>query len=435
MAIIRRTIFAAASAASINLASVPAGRLMVAFAYRDGNNTAPTLPAGWINIDGTGANTNSARVAYRISDGAEGTPTFTNASTVIVLTYEATVGAIGVGGFAVASGASTSVSYPAVTMQDAGGSSWLAAFAGHRSVNTALETPPAGFALLSNPLDATDEAAAFDTGGGVTGYGGEVVSVGGTSSGWRSAVVEITEVLPIEATVASTLAPATVSATAALNISATISASFEAATVAATGTLSDAAPGLAGEIAVTLGAATLESTGALAVTGQVTAMLAPATVASAAQLDLTAQAATVLAEATLSSSARIAITGQVGGTLGPATVEAVGQLLSPVIEAAASATLGPATVAAAGRLAVSAQAGGELAGLTLTSAGQLMLSASVTGTLGAVTASAVGTIARSRPPIEVAGSWPALRAPGVWTRDIAVAGQWPGLAVTGIWRI
>jgi hypothetical protein len=61
----------------------------------------------------------------------------------------------------------------------------MVAFAGHRATDTALGTPPGTLTLIVNPVDATDEAAAFQS--TVDNFGNWVetsVSVGGTSSGW-----------------------------------------------------------------------------------------------------------------------------------------------------------------------------------------------------------------------------------------------------------
>ena len=92
-----------------------------------------------------------------------------------------------------AQGGSTaaSVTYPALTLQVGTGASWVAAFAGHRSVNTTLETPPGGTVLRASLVDTVDEVAAFDTGAGIATAPQRVVAVGGTASGWRAATVEL----------------------------------------------------------------------------------------------------------------------------------------------------------------------------------------------------------------------------------------------------
>jgi hypothetical protein len=174
---------------SATLPTHQAGDIIVAWAYRDGNNTAPSLPAGWTNLQNGGANTNSARLAYLVAT-APGTSsgTWTNATEVVFHVYR---GAIGVGVSNVDGAASTTVNYPALTLQRPDGTSWVVGFAGHRSTNTTLETPPVGMFNRSTLVDATAEVAGHDTNGGVASWAGATVAVGGTSSGWRSATVEI----------------------------------------------------------------------------------------------------------------------------------------------------------------------------------------------------------------------------------------------------
>jgi hypothetical protein len=92
-------------------------------------------------------------------------------------------------------GASTTVTYPALTLQRTNNTSWVFCASGHRSTDTALQNPPPspsfGLQLRRNDVDATDEASAFDTNGGVSAWAAASVSVGGTSSGWRAVSVEV----------------------------------------------------------------------------------------------------------------------------------------------------------------------------------------------------------------------------------------------------
>lgn len=166
-----------------------AGDLILVFAYRDGNTTAPSLASGFTNIQASGSNTNSARMGWKIAaSGSETVGTWTNATSVIAVVYR---GADGIGGSAITGGASTTISYPALTMQVTDGSSWVVGAAGHRSTNVAIETAPSGMTNVTSVSDATDEAAWHDTNAGVTSWSAASASVGGTSSGWRSITVEL----------------------------------------------------------------------------------------------------------------------------------------------------------------------------------------------------------------------------------------------------
>jgi len=174
----------ATGTASATLPAHQAGDLILAFAFRDGSTTLPTQPTGWTQIDSASANTCSARVAYKVAaSSSETTGTWTNATTVIFLVYR------GVNVDRIANidtestGSSTTVTYNANGFWQ--GLSRLVAFAGHRSTNTALGTAPGTLTLIVNPVDATDEAAAFHS--TVDNFGNWTstdVSVGGTASGW-----------------------------------------------------------------------------------------------------------------------------------------------------------------------------------------------------------------------------------------------------------
>lgn len=177
-----------------------AGDLIIAFAYRDGNNTQPSIPAGqnWTTLhNAAGNNTNSHVVVYKIAAGSsEATGTFTSATSTVVHVYrgQRLVTPIGTGHQA-NGGSSTTVNYPAVTFDVTNGTSWAVGFGGHRSVNTALETPPALMGNRTTVVDGTDEAAGHDTSLGVSTWASTNVSVAGTSSGWRSHVLELISAL------------------------------------------------------------------------------------------------------------------------------------------------------------------------------------------------------------------------------------------------
>lgn len=178
---------------------------MIAFTFRDGNNTAPSTPAGWNVIEnGAGSNSNGSLFAWKIaSGGAEGTGTFTSATSVIVQIYRGVSSDIGVSnagsGHAVSGGASTNVRYPGgtagLTFSVADGTSWIVSCAGRRSIDgTALSAiTPTGLSATNaaSTLDGTDDAACYDSNGGISSFADYDAAVGGTSSGWRGQTVEL----------------------------------------------------------------------------------------------------------------------------------------------------------------------------------------------------------------------------------------------------
>lgn len=175
-------------------ASIPAhnvGDLLVAFAYRDGAAAPPAVPAGWTTIDSSGnANANSSVLAYRIATGVEPAAGWSDANEIIVHAYRG-VSANPIGANGAQSSAGTIVTYPAVTLTVTNGTSWIVGFAGHRSTNTNLQNAPSGMTVRSNRSDATAEVAGHDTALGVSSWSATNVSVGGTSSGWMTRVLEI----------------------------------------------------------------------------------------------------------------------------------------------------------------------------------------------------------------------------------------------------
>ena len=167
------------------------GDLILIFAYRDGNNTAPTVPAAggtvptWTIIGtASGGNTNSSRLHYAVATATNTTSgTWTSATELIAVVYRGTRRPGGTG----ATGAlGTSISYPAVTMQRADNSSWVAGFAGHRTA-TNVELAPSG---MLNRTSIGTEAANHDTNGTVSSWSATAVTVS-ASSGWRARTVEL----------------------------------------------------------------------------------------------------------------------------------------------------------------------------------------------------------------------------------------------------
>lgn len=178
--------------------SYQAGDLIVCFAFRDGNTTAPTLPAGWSSprTNATRSGTScSGRFGFKIAaSGSETVGTWTNASRVVVEVWRPTSGNAGnIGNVAVNSGTTNTLNYPALTLDDTGGGSIVAGFVGHRSVDTTIDTAPSGMTAFSGAsgVDATAEASGHATSSGVSSWSSTNQTLTGTASGWVSFVVEL----------------------------------------------------------------------------------------------------------------------------------------------------------------------------------------------------------------------------------------------------
>lgn len=178
---------------------VDSGHIIFAFAFRDGNNNAPTIPGGvgWNTIsNAAGTNLNGAAWAWRVATGtSEASGTFTSATSLVMVSFSgANTSSIGASP-GTAEGSSTTVTYPdADTFSVGDESSWVIACCGHRSSNTALESTTPTNLSATNAVsveDATDVVACYNSNGGKSSYAGDDASIGGTSSGWHCKSAEI----------------------------------------------------------------------------------------------------------------------------------------------------------------------------------------------------------------------------------------------------
>lgn len=184
---------AATGTTSATLPAHAAGDLLLAFAHRDGNTTAPSLPAGWTDLGSSGANVNSSRLGFKVAtSSSETSGTWTNATGLVVLVYRGCASADPIGDVIGGGSSSLTVSYPALTMQVSAATSWVVGVAGHRSVDVVgLDGPPAGFTNRAYQQDATATIVGHDTAAGVSSWAGASDTLTGTSGGWRSWSVEL----------------------------------------------------------------------------------------------------------------------------------------------------------------------------------------------------------------------------------------------------
>lgn len=182
---------AASGTTSATIPTHAIGDLIIARAFRDGNNNAPTIPSGenWVPLDNSaGSNSNGAALACKVATStSEATGTWTSATRLDVGVWR---GFSGCGLVAVDGAASTTVNYPTLGTL-ASPLNWAVAFGAHRSTNTALENAPSGMTNRHTNVTGTDEGAIHDTNGGVSSWSSTGVSVGGSSSGWRTHTIEL----------------------------------------------------------------------------------------------------------------------------------------------------------------------------------------------------------------------------------------------------
>ncbi len=175
-----------AAANTVTMPTHQALDLILVFAFRDGNTTAPTMPSGYTLINTSGANTCSGILAYKIANSAaETTGTWTNATGIVVQVYR---GAAGVGASAVGGGTGTTITYPAVTLQKTNSTSWAARFAGHRTATNMTTNTPSGYTQRTG---IATEVQGSDSNAGLASSPTSATQSVNQSSGWRAHTVEI----------------------------------------------------------------------------------------------------------------------------------------------------------------------------------------------------------------------------------------------------
>lgn len=175
---------------SATLPSFTAGDIAIVGALRRSGTTVPSLPSGWTSITTRANDGIGIRIGYRVLVGGDTTTgTWTDATDVHVLVYRGQ-DASPIGGFNSASGIGTNFNYPAITMVNSDGSSWVVAFGVVNAGDTAMETPPTGMTNRTN-VSGSGEYSGHDTNGGVASWSLQTVSGGGSSANWGTGVVEI----------------------------------------------------------------------------------------------------------------------------------------------------------------------------------------------------------------------------------------------------
>jgi hypothetical protein len=182
------------SATGITSATLPAhqaGDLILAFAYRDGSTSAPVLASGFTSLLTQTGTSTSCRVGYVFaSNGSTTSGTWTSATSVIFLVYR---GVSFIGNSNSTFGTGTIISFPGISSLNSNEQSWIVGFVGHRSTNVSIETAPSGLINRVSVSDGTDEAAAHDTNSGISSFSTVTASIGGSSSGWVSATIELVD--------------------------------------------------------------------------------------------------------------------------------------------------------------------------------------------------------------------------------------------------
>lgn len=168
------------------------GDLLLFWAFRDGSNSTPTVPVDITSLETNTSNSAGSAMGYKIADTTtETSGTWSNATETAVVVYRGVHATTPIGDTAVATGSGTVITFPALTLAEDDGTSWVAGLTFHRATDTALGTAPTGMTNFVNEQNGGDEVAGHDTDTGVTSWSEATASVGGTSTGWVGYTAEI----------------------------------------------------------------------------------------------------------------------------------------------------------------------------------------------------------------------------------------------------
>lgn len=191
---IQRVGFSSAEAATIAIPAHQAGDLIIMFAFRDGNVTNPTIPAGWQTLTNTADGTlTSVSAGWKIAQSnGETSGTWTNTTGLVVAVYRNTAtNKTPVGTPQFGTGTTNTLSYTGLDPMKAPGTSWVVAFIGHRSIDVTVETPPAGLSNRTDTVGALAEHAGHDSNGPAASWPTTTVAATGTASGWQTMTIEV----------------------------------------------------------------------------------------------------------------------------------------------------------------------------------------------------------------------------------------------------
>lgn len=184
---------------NLTLTGVQEGDVCILVQALDGvSNSRPSGTAAWPQIS-TGSNNFQVSTVYAhtvtAGEGAAGSVTddlswnggITASTTALMFAYR---GVASINSTVVSQGgASTTITYGALTLSATDGTSMVVAIGYHRSVNGSLQTAPSGLSNRIHVIDSVDQLAVHD--GLRSSWPATDVAIGGTSSGWRAYVLEL----------------------------------------------------------------------------------------------------------------------------------------------------------------------------------------------------------------------------------------------------
>lgn len=154
------------SSAEIPLHAV--GDIIIAGAFRSNSNTVPVLPSGWTEIASGFGNQRALMVAYKFaSSTSDIVEEFTGANNFVAHVYRG-VAPQPIGDVQQMTSGTAIMTFPALTLQNSSGSSWVVGVGGISAGGQAVEIPPSGMVNRTNRAVSGNEIVGHDTDGGVT---------------------------------------------------------------------------------------------------------------------------------------------------------------------------------------------------------------------------------------------------------------------------
>lgn len=183
-----------AAATTVTVPAHQKGDLLVFFAYRSGSTTAATRPVGIADVGPTSTKsgtTQSLRLGYKVATGTSDTSgTWTNATELTVHVLRPDPGFTALPGqVAFSSSTTTTITFPALTLGDTSGLSWVLGFVGCSNLTQTIGTAPTGMTNRQLIAGASHQAASDDTNGGVSSWSVQTITAGAGNS--VSATLEI----------------------------------------------------------------------------------------------------------------------------------------------------------------------------------------------------------------------------------------------------
>lgn len=185
---------------SATLPTHQTGDIIIGAVFRSGSTTAPTTPTAGGTVPSWSVNSSAGTACIQLIAQAQATSagmttgTWTNATRVEFHIYRpdpSYLTSIFAPGFT--TGSSTTLTYAAATKQAPNNGSLFLAFGNTRATDATMTSPPSGF-TLRNSLNAGGQQGS-DLISPVGNYAGGTVSIGGTSSAWVTAVIEVYQYL------------------------------------------------------------------------------------------------------------------------------------------------------------------------------------------------------------------------------------------------